>query len=77
MEFIIILPVFLGMGVATAELATQKGYRARWWLLLGTFIPIFSTIILFTLKNKNKDKPAIVQQPMITHSDKILYQKSV
>lgn len=77
MEFIIILPAFIGIGVATAELASLKGYKARWWFLLGTFIPIVSTLILFMLKNKNKNLVVMVQQPKITHNDKILYQKSV
>ncbi|MFN3445302.1 MAG: hypothetical protein ACK44D_06135 [Bacteroidia bacterium] len=78
MELIIIYPVFIGMGVATAELARQKGYKARWWLLFGTLIPIISTIILFLLKNKQAHIESLpIKQPDVTHNDKILYQKPV
>jgi hypothetical protein len=76
MELIIIYPVFIGMGVATAELARQKGYKARWWLLFGTLIPLISTIILFLLKNKQTHIETLpIKQPDVTHNDKILYQK--
>ena len=78
MEMIIIYPVFIGMGVATAELARQKGYKGRWWFLLGMLIPVFSTIALFMLVNKRKHEPIqTIGQPEVTHNDKILYQKSV
>ena len=78
MEIIIIYPVFIGMGVATAELARQKGYKGRWWFLFGTLIPIVSTIILFMLKNKRQHESSNpITQPNVTHNDKILYQKPV
>lgn len=78
MEIIIIYPVFVGMGIATAELARQKGYRARWWFLFGTLIPMLSTIVLFMLKNKRKlETSNQTTQPNVTHNDKILYQKPV
>jgi hypothetical protein len=78
MEIIIIYPVFIGMGVATAELARQKGYKARWWFLFGTLIPLLSTIILFMLKNKRQHESSNpITQPNVTHNDKILYQKPV
>jgi uncharacterized sodium:solute symporter family permease YidK len=78
MEMIIIYPVFIGMGVATAELARQKGYKGRWWFLLGMLIPVCSTIVLFVLVNKRKHEPIkSIGQPEVTHNDKILYQKSV
>lgn len=73
-----IYPVFIGMGIATAELAREKGYKGRWWFLLGTLIPLFSTGVLFLLKNRKKDSPVDlnpVQEPL--HTDKILYQKQV
>jgi len=78
MEIIIIYPVFIGMGIATAELVRQKGYKARWWFLFGILIPLLSTIILFMLKNKRKHEPSNpITQPNVTHNDKILYQKPV
>ncbi len=78
MEIIIIYPVFIGMGVATAELARQKGYKARWWFLFGTLIPLISTLILFILKNKRKHEATqTISPPYVTHNDKILYQKPV
>lgn len=73
-----IYPVFIGMGIATAELAREKGYKGRWWFLLGTLIPLLSTGVLFLLKNRkseNSVEVSAIQEPQ--HSDKILYQKQV
>lgn len=78
MEIIIIYPVFVGMGIATAELASQKGYKARWWFIFGTLIPLLSTIILFMLNNKRiHELSETITQPNVTHNDKILYKKPI
>ena len=75
MEFIIIYPVFIGLAIATAQLAHQKGYRARWWLLFGLLVPIVSTIILFTLKKKEKSKTGFHAPVNNETKDTILFKK--
>jgi len=72
-----IYPVFIGMGIATGELARQKGYKGRWWFLAGMLIPIISTLLLFMMKSRklHTDIP-VDKEPLPTHNDKILYQKT-
>jgi hypothetical protein len=76
MEMLLIYPVFLGMSVAVAELARQRGYSGRWWFLISTLLPIVSIFILFMLKKKER-KPSKTpkwaeQQPT---NDKVLFTK--
>lgn len=76
MEMLLIYPVFVGMGIATAELAREKGYKGRWWFLLGSLVPLVSTIVLFMMKRKETPRVSSpIVQPEAAHSDKILYQK--
>ncbi len=78
MEIILIYPVFIGMGIATAELAREKGYKGRWWFLLGTLVPLISTGILFLLKPRIRvDESSVNTTEEPTHTDKILYQKQL
>lgn len=78
MEMVIIYPVFIGIAVATAELARDKGYKGRWWFLLALLIPVFSAIVLLLMKKKEKVTPStLIPEPHVTHRDKILYQKPV
>lgn len=76
MEMLLIYPVFVGMGIATAELAREKGYKGRWWFLLGSLVPLVSTIVLFMMKRKETPRVSSpIAQSEAAHSDKILYQK--
>ena len=75
MEFIIIYPVFIGMALATAQLAHQKGYKARWWLLFGLVLPIISTIILFILKKKPKHQTGFHALVSNENKDRILFKR--
>jgi hypothetical protein len=75
MEFIIIYPVFIGMALATAQLAHQKGYRARWWLLFGLLVPVISTAILFTLKKKHKPQTGFHALVDNNNNDRVLYKR--
>jgi hypothetical protein len=78
MEVFLIYPVFIGMGIATAELAREKGYKGRWWFLLGMLVPLISTGVLFLLKSRirvDESEGNTTEEP--THSDKILYQKQL
>lgn len=79
MEMVIIYPVFVGMAVATAELARDKGYKGRWWFLLALIIPLFSAIVLLLMKRKGQASghSTLLPQTNATHTDKILYQKPV
>lgn len=78
MEMVIIYPVFIGIAIATAELAREKGYKGRWWFLLGMLIPVFSVLVLMLLKRREKTAGQAVAIPgtrIAARSDKILYQK--
>jgi hypothetical protein len=79
MEMILIYPVFVGIAIATAELARQKGYRGRWWFLLGLIFPVFSILVLFLLKAKSApaETSTLIPETNAVHHDKILYQKPV
>lgn len=79
MEMVIIYPVFIGIAVATAELARDKGYKGRWWFLLALLIPVFSAIALMLMKRKEpaNGHSTLIPQTDAPHSDKILYQKPV
>ncbi len=75
MEFIIIYPVFIGIALATAQLAHQRGYKARWWLLLGLVLPIISVIILFMLKKKEKPATGFHAPVSNENTDRVLYKR--
>lgn len=79
MEMIIIYPVFVGIAVATAELAREKGYKGRWWFLLGILFPVLSVLVLFALKKRTVPVPVstLIPETHAAHHDKILYQKPV
>lgn len=79
MEMILIYPVFVGIAIATAELARQKGYRGRWWFLLGLLFPVLSILVLFLLKAKSApvETSTLIPETDAVHNDKILYQKPV
>jgi hypothetical protein len=79
MEMIIIYPVFIGIAIATAELARDKGYKGRWWFLLGIILPVLSTLILFLLKKRVRNTSSEIKnlESVNPARDKILYQKSV
>lgn len=75
MEVFLIYPVFIGIGIATAELARNKGYKGRWWFLASLLIPLLPTFVLLALKTREqKATKEVMVQP--THHDKILYQKT-
>ena len=75
MEMFIIYPVFIGMALATAQLAHQKGYPARWWLLLGLLLPVVSMVILFLLKTKPRRTTGYHAPVDRENKDKVLYRK--
>jgi hypothetical protein len=77
MEMIFIYPVFIGMSLAIAQLARQRGYSARWWFLIATVLPVISIFMVFMLKKKTRTKvniePEWAKQRL--PNDKILYTK--
>jgi hypothetical protein len=76
MEMLLIYPAFLGMSVAVAELARQRGYSGRWWFLISTLLPIISIFILFMLKKKERKPrktPKWAEQRPV--NDRVLYKK--
>jgi len=77
MEMILIYPVFIGIAIATAELARDKGYKGRWWFLIGLLLPVISLLILFLLKKRTSTQTNKNHENNVNHRDKILYQKSL
>ncbi len=75
MEMIIIYPVFIGIALATAQLAHQKGYSARWWFLWGILLPVVSLLVLFSLKTKPPSKTGYHAPVINENKDKVLYRK--
>ena len=75
MELIIIYPVFIGIALATSQLAYQKGYRVRWWFLFALILPIISTFILFFLKRKPKSTIGFHAPVDRNVKDKVLFKK--
>ena len=75
MEMVIIYPVFIVMAFATAQLAHQKGYRARWWLLFGMILPIISSIVLLTLKKKPRRQTGFHAPVNNENKDRLLYKR--
>jgi len=71
----VVFPPILGIAVVTAELARSKGYKGRWWFLIGFVLPLFSLFILFVLPNIKQVTPNINSENTPTHNDKVLYQK--
>lgn len=78
MEMILIYPVFLGMSLAIAQVARQRGYSARWWFLIATVLPVISIFMVFMLKKKERTRvnvePQWAKQQM--PNDKVLYNRS-
>ena len=76
---VIIYPVFIGIALVTAQLAHDKGYSGRWWLLLGFVIPIFSLLVLFMLKRKQNVKPLsrFYEKIAPEQKDKVLFKKEI
>lgn len=77
MEMFMIYPVFIGIALVTAQLAHDKGYSGRWWFVIGILIPIFSLLILFALKKKEKTKPKsrLHDTIEVTHNDKVIFKR--
>jgi hypothetical protein len=75
MEMIIIYPVFIGIALATAQLAHQKGYKARWWFLLGLVLPIVSTMVLFSMRKREKSRTGFHAPVLHKTKDKILFKR--
>lgn len=75
MEMILIYPVFIGIALATAQLAHDKGYSGKWWFLFGLVLPIISLLILFMLKRKPKKLTGLYAPIEFEHQDKVLYKK--
>jgi hypothetical protein len=77
MEMILIYPVFIGMSLAIAQVARQRGYSARWWFLIATILPVISIFMVFMLKKKERTRvniePEWAKQQM--PHDKVLYSK--
>lgn len=77
MEVFLIYPVFIGIAVATAELARSKGYRGRWWFFVSLVLPLIPALILFMLKPSSKPQAKDVEMLPPLKADKILYQKAL
>lgn len=77
MEMLIIYPVFIGIALATSQLAHQKGYRARWWFLFALVLPIISTIILFFLKKKPKPTTGFHAPVSRETNDTVLFKREM
>jgi hypothetical protein len=75
MEMILIYPVFIGMALATAQLAHQKGYSTRYWFLYALILPILSTIILLFLKKRPMKISGFHAPVMNENKDKVLYRR--
>jgi cytochrome bd-type quinol oxidase subunit 2 len=56
MEMIFVYPAFIGMSVAVAQLARQRGYSGLWWFIIATLLPIISIFLVFMLKKKERRK---------------------
>ncbi len=73
---IFIYPAFIGMSVAVAQLARQRGYSGLWWFIIATILPIISIFLVFMLKKKVKAKqrpePEWARQRL--PDDKVLYK---
>jgi hypothetical protein len=72
MEMILIYPVFIGISVVTAQYAREKGYSGKWWFIWGSLLPVFSILILFTLKRK---EPRVDPPVKSEESSRVLYQR--
>lgn len=72
---IFIYPAFVGMSVAVAQLARQRGYSGLWWFIIATILPIISIFLVFMLKKKTRTKhrpePEWARQRL--PNDKVLY----
>jgi hypothetical protein len=74
-EALVIWPVFVGIAVASAQLAHEKGYLARWWFLYSLILPIFTLGILFLMKKREKQYSKYHRKIVYEHNDKVLYRK--
>lgn len=75
MELFLIYPVFIGIAVATSELARSKGYKGRWWFFISLVLPLIPALILFLIKPSSKPQAKEVEMLPPVKVDKILYQK--
>ncbi len=75
MEMIFIYPAFIGMSVAVAQLARQRGYSGLWWFIIATILPIISIFLVFMLKKKVRTKQRTEPDWAKQHlpNDKVLY----
>ena len=77
MEMIIIYPVFIGIALATSQLAHDKGYSMRWWFLTGLLLPVISLPVLFLLKKKKKSPSRFHGTVVNENKDKVLYKREL
>ncbi len=75
MEIFMIYPVFVGIAIATAQLAHHRGYSARWWFLIGLLLPIVSLPVLLLFKSKPKPQTGYHAPVVHENKDKVLYRK--
>jgi hypothetical protein len=74
-EVLIISPVFVGMALATAQLAHHRGYSSRWWFLYGLLLPMISLLILISLKKREKPYSRYHAPVDNTVKDKVLFKR--
>jgi hypothetical protein len=65
----------VGIAMATAQLAHQKGYSSRWWFLWGMLLPMISLIAL-AIKPKRVKPFSKFHAPVDqNHHDKVLFTR--
>jgi hypothetical protein len=76
MEVFLIYPVFIGIAIAVAELARQRGYSGRWWFVIALILPIISIFILLLFPSKTPRKKHINPKWKNTPTtDKVIFRK--
>jgi hypothetical protein len=77
MEIFLIYPVFIGIAIAMAELANQRGYSGRWWFLIGLLLPVISLVVLLLLKKRRpiEKTPVPKWMDIKVKTDKVLFTK--
>jgi hypothetical protein len=76
MEIFLVYPVFVGISIAVAELARQRGYSGRWWFFISLVLPIISIFILMLMPSKTPRKRSINPKWKNTPStDKVIFRK--
>lgn len=76
MEILLIYPVFIGISIAIAELARQRGYSGRWWFLISLLLPIISIFIVLMLKKKERAPKSYPLSQDKLQVDKVLFRKA-